>query len=174
MPTCGYVSTVYVRGCVPVRASLVQMQTHSVLISTTCSANSRYFPCPSANLGGKIGGHVVPRFYNSDLVLLQRHVFFWTWGKSSSQANITRSGELLIKLKGEVRNSLGGRQWRQRGVFVVSGAAGIGKSSWAVPRTHTHHYLTKNWQEDYPSWLKACVIYVSADDMFLSLCCQHA
>lgn len=41
---------------------------------------------------------------------------------------------------GEVGNSSRGKQWSQMGVFVVSGAAAIGKSSSAEhsPHTHTH------------------------------------
>lgn len=99
-----------------------------------------------------MGGHVVPRFCNSDFISLTTTCVFLDMGKVCKSSEDHAIEQAANQAMGEVGNSLGGRQWRRRGVFVVSGAAGIGKSSSAEQsHTHTHHYLTNIWQEKYPS-----------------------
>lgn len=99
MPTCGYVykrKLAHACSCITV---IVQMQKHPVSISTTtCSSNSRTLKNIFSSMRGKMGGHVVPRFCNSDLVSLH-NMCFCRHGETqcNSQARITRSGELLIK-----------------------------------------------------------------------------
>lgn len=160
MPTCGHVYTVYVRGCMPVHASLWLCKCKHTLRSflpqhVLQTQGSRFLPSTFAHLGGKIGGHAVPRFCNSDLVSLQQHVFFSTRGKSDSQARITRSGKLLIK------------RWERLGIPWEADNGGSGVFLWYPEQQalgnqvqlnsppHTHHYLTNIWQEKYLSWLKA-------------------
>lgn len=92
MPTCGHVSTIYVRG-------VHACSCITLIVQNTFCVHSYLgiffkLPCTFAHLGGNMGGHVVPRLA---LVSLEQHVFFSTWGKSDSQARITRSSTLLIK-----------------------------------------------------------------------------
>ena len=74
---------------------------------------------------------------------------------SSEDHAIGRAANQAIE---EVGNSLGGGQWRQRGVFVVSGAAGIGKSS-SAEQSRTHAPLfDKHLAKDIPMLIRGLLM----------------
>ncbi len=69
----------YAHTCIPV---IARLRMHSALISLSAwSSNSQHFSSFYALFGGKMGGHVVPRFCNLDLVSFATTCVFLNMGK---------------------------------------------------------------------------------------------
>lgn len=103
------------------------------------SWNSWFVPCSLTYLWGGMRQHAVPKFCNSGSCIVKTTCVFLLMGKLWQSSEDHAIGWTANQAMGEFGNSLGGRQWRQCYVFVVSGAAGIGKSSSAEqPAPHTH------------------------------------
>lgn len=120
------------------RLMFTEMQPHSAVLPLwfICQ-KSKFTPSCFATLESKMVGPVVPQFLNKVLVSLKQHVFFSTLGKSDSQARITRSSDLLIKLRERL-----GMPWRQT-MEALGCFCGIRSSrhweinfSWTAPHTH--------------------------------------
>lgn len=107
------------------------------------SWNSWFVPCSLTYLWGGMRHHAVPKFCNSGSCIVKTTCVFLHMGKLWQSSEDHAIGWTANQAMGEFGNSLGGRQWRQCYVFVVSGAAGIGKSRSAeqpAPHTHKHTY----------------------------------